>query len=363
MDHSRFLQAARQGCVDPLAACVLRKDSPSPPPAPDYVGAAQAQGTANKDAAIATAQLSNPNINNVYGSQQVSYAIDPTTGNPIPTINQTLSPQQQQLFNQYQGINKQLGNVAEKGVGYVNQTLNKPFDTGSLPSAPVNAGQSYQDAAFKRLQPNMDQARAATETQLANQGITRGSNPVAWENAQREMANRESDQRAAIATSSVGQDQAARQAAIQEQEFLRTEPLNILNSVRSSAPVSVPQFQQYHGANVAPAPLMAGAQAQGQSNQGIYNQQQAASNSETAGLMQLAGTAASLFMFSDPRLKTNVELVGEHPLGIGIYEYDKFGKRERGVMADEVAEVMPEAVKTDPRTGLLKVNYNLLGGE
>ena len=52
------------------------KDSPSPPPAPDYTGAAQAQGAANLDAAVATAKLSNPNINSPYGSQTVTY------GNP-----------------------------------------------------------------------------------------------------------------------------------------------------------------------------------------------------------------------------------------------------------------------------------------
>ena len=292
MDLSRYLQALRQGCVDPIhAARYHGKDSPSPPAPPDYAGAATAQGVANKESAIATAQLSNPNITNPYGGQRVTYQNDPTTGNPVPYINQYLSPSGQSLFNQYQDINKGLGSVAQTGLGYVQDTLNKPFDWGAVPASPVAPGQSYQEAAFARLQPNMDQARAGTETQLANQGITRGSNPVAWENAQREMQQRESDQRSSITMNAMGQDQAARTAGIQEQEFGRTEPLNILNSVRSAAPVNVPQFQQYAGAQQIPAPVMQGAIAQGQANINQYNAQQAGANAQMGGLFSLGGAA------------------------------------------------------------------------
>lgn len=53
----------------------------SVPAAPDYTAAAQAQGVANKDAATATAQLSNPNIISPYGNQTVSY-------NPVPKFDQ-----------------------------------------------------------------------------------------------------------------------------------------------------------------------------------------------------------------------------------------------------------------------------------
>ncbi len=80
----------------------------------------------------------------------------------------------------------------------------------------------------------------------------------------------------------------------------------------------------------------------------------------SSGLANVAGlalTAASLF--SDVRLKSNIERVGTHPLGIGVYEYDKFGKRERGVMAQEVEQVKPEAVSTH-QSGYKMVNYGLL---
>ena len=62
---------------------------------------------------------------------------------------------------------------------------------------------------------------------------------------------------------------------------------------------------------------------------------------------------------SDRRLKSNILRVGTHPLGIGIYEYDIFGRRERGVMADEVEHVKPEAVNTHV-FGIKMVNYAVL---
>jgi hypothetical protein len=75
-------------------------------------------------------------------------------------------------------------------------------------------------------------------------------------------------------------------------------------------------------------------------------------------LGDLAGTAAK-FIPSDRRLKSNIERVGTHPLGIGIYEYDIFGERQRGVMADELEIVLPEAVAVHP-SGYKMVNYGLL---
>jgi hypothetical protein len=64
---------------------------------------------------------------------------------------------------------------------------------------------------------------------------------------------------------------------------------------------------------------------------------------------------------SDRRLKSNVVRIGTHPLGIGVYEYDIWGLRQRGVMADEVLTVMPEAVSLH-ENGYLAVRYDMIGG-
>ncbi len=62
---------------------------------------------------------------------------------------------------------------------------------------------------------------------------------------------------------------------------------------------------------------------------------------------------------SDRRLKSNIRRIGTHPLGIGIYEYDIFGKRTIGVMADEVSTVRPDAVHTHS-SGYQMVDYGAL---
>jgi len=62
---------------------------------------------------------------------------------------------------------------------------------------------------------------------------------------------------------------------------------------------------------------------------------------------------------SDRRLKTDIKRIGTHPLGIGIYSYKIFGRRQIGVMADEVLKVKPEAVIVGPG-GYLFVDYGRL---
>lgn len=289
---TRFKEALRHCCVDACLSSFLYGKS-SPPPAPDYVGAATAQGAANKDAAIATAQLSNPNVENPYGSQTVTYTTDPTTGNPIPNINQTLSSSGQTLFDQYNQINQGLGDIAQKGLGSVQSTLDQPFDWSKIAAAPVNAGTTGQYAIMARLQPQIQQQNDAFDQQMANQGIAPGSE--AYTNAKRSLSQSQNDLLSQAALQGINLDTSARQEGIQEQEFARTEPLNIVNSLRSSAPVNVPQFQGYSGTTQQATPVLAGVQAQGTAQQNAFNAQVAQQNATTSGLFSLGAAGLGAY--------------------------------------------------------------------
>ena len=106
--------------------------------------------------------------------------------------------------------------------------------------------------------------------------------------------------------------------------------------------------------------MFQGVQAQGAYDQNIYNQKVASQNATTQGLASLGGAAMGMFRFpSDMRLKSNIVRVGTHEKGFGIYEYDIFDRRERGVMAQEVEKVIPEAVIEHP-SGYKMVNYGAL---
>jgi hypothetical protein len=70
---------------------------------------------------------------------------------------------------------------------------------------------------------------------------------------------------------------------------------------------------------------------------------------------------------SDRRAKMEIVEIGRHPLGLGIYRfrYDPVhaelygGRRQVGLMADEVAEKYPDAVSCSP-DGFLMVDYGRL---
>jgi len=257
----------------------------SAPPAPDYVGAAQAQGAANKEAAVASGKISNPSFSNPLGSREVTFGY---RGDPDQVfVQDSLTPIGQQRFDQDQRINTGLGNIAESGLGYVGNALANPFNTDSLPARSINAGQTAQDAILSRLEPQIAKDRDTLRTQLINQGIRGGE---ASDNAYRVQGQKENDLRIAAALQGIQTGDQSRQQAIQEQAFLRNEPLNMLNAVRSSSPVAMPQFQGYSGTNIQAAPLMQAAQAQGQANMGLYNAQIGQQNAGL-GLLGTLGAA------------------------------------------------------------------------
>ncbi len=430
----------------PVALC---KDSPSTPAAPDYTGAAQAQGAANLTSAQQGAVLSNPNIYSPYGNQNVSYSPlggnnPATSGFLSPTITQTLNPQSQQIFNAQQATKLGLAGLGQQGLNTAQSVMGTPFNysgpgiqtslsgygtpqnapnlTGmgsanqnlnlsNMAAMPVNAGTTGQAALMARLQPQIDQSHAMAQTQLANQGLTAGGE--AYDNAMRVQNQSENDLRSQAALQGINLDLSANQqgygqalqsgqfsnqalaqnqtAALQQQQaqnqaiaqgynqqlgagqFGNTAaqqalaqqlqqyniPLNQISALMSGSQIQNPQFQGYQGQNVQPAPLFNAAQNQAQYNQGIYGLGVGQQNAQMQGLASLGGSAMGMYALSDRRLKSNIERIGAHPLGIGIYEYDIFGERDRGVMADEVLMVKPEAVMTHP-SGFLMVDYGRL---
>ncbi|ODU22781.1 MAG: hypothetical protein ABS87_01025 [Sphingomonas sp. SCN 67-18] len=80
-----------------------------------------------------------------------------------------------------------------------------------------------------------------------------------------------------------------------------------------------------------------------------------------AALMQAAGAAAGAYAASDPRLKVDVEKVGEMDDGLGVYDWTYVwgGPRQRGVMADEVKRLRPWALGP-VIGGYSTVNYGAL---
>jgi hypothetical protein len=145
---------------------------------------------------------------------------------------------------------------------------------------------------------------------------------------------------------------ASRSQGLNEQAQLQQIPLNQLMAMLSGTQVNSPQFQPVTPTNIQPAPIFQGAVAQNQANQQSYQNQLGTFNNLLGGAAQL-GSAA---LISDRRLKSKIVRVGATPGGLPVYEYDIFGRRERGVMAQDLLILRPAAVLTHP-SGYLMVDY------
>ena len=325
--------------------------SASAPPPPDYAGAARETAAGNLDAARANIAANRVNQYTPYGSLEYQVSGEDKFGNPMWKATQSLSPVQQQLLDYQNQSSLGLGQLAGKGLGYVSNMLDTPFDTSQLPSTGFNPSQSYQDAYMQRLQPQIEQGREALDVKLANQGIPVGSE--AYKRAMLAQSQRENDLLAAATTQGFGVGQQARQSALAEQAYLRNEPLNTLSAVRTGAQVQGPTFvNPAQQANTAGADLLGATQMGYNAQMGAANAQNAANNAMTQGLFSLGGAA----LMSDIRTKENIKQVGWLPNGLPVYTYeykDEFKDHplaghgtHTGVMAQEVEVMYPNAVTT-----------------
>lgn len=322
--------------------------SASPPSPPDYKGAAQTQGSAEIQAAIANAIMNRPQQNTPLGSQswtQTGTAQVPAAGGlpafSVPTYQSDikLSPQGERLYGKALDTQENLLEQAQR-------SLSQPMQANDI--------KELTDRAYatmtSRLDPQWSQAKTSEETKLINQGLRPGAE--AYDNAMRVFGQAQNDayQQAGLASLAYSPQ------LLQQQIAMRVQPLNELQALQSGAQVGMPQFGGAAPTNLNAPNYQTALGQQASYLQGLYNADAQQAASMNAGLATLAGALIGL---SDRRLKSNIVRVGTHRLGIAIYEYDILGERQRGVMADEVLEVRPEAVL---RTGdgWLMVNYGAL---
>jgi len=352
---SRFKELIRQGCVDLHLACP-HGGKGSTPPAPDYAGAATATAQGNLEATRAATEANRINQYTPYGS--LTYSRDPNAATPDSGWSQNinLNDTGQKLLDYANQSALGLGQQTGQALGRVNESLSKPFDYSSV----GDVQNAAQGAITSRLDPMWQQREQQTNTQLINQGLRPGTE--AYTNAMRDFNSGRNDAYQQAILAGINTMPQTYQMA----QALRSQPLNELNALRTGSQVTNPTFNQVpQQQTTAGANMLGAAQAQGQAGLDAYNTQVGGQNSFMSGLMGLGGAAmmspAGTFAFmSDIRLKSNIERVGTHPLGIGIYEYDIFDRRERGVMAQELFHVKPDAVHVHD-SGYLMVDYGKIG--
>lgn len=319
----------------------------SSPKPPDPEKTAQAQAGMNRDTAITQQQLNmvdqyTPTGSLTYaqnGNNTFTDAKGRVISTPKYSATTTLTPQQQAIFDKTQGAQTNLAGLAQQQSGFLKNYLAKPFQYTNR-----DAENWAYDLGAQRLDPRFAKEEDSLRTRLLNSGIREGTD--AYDSAFSNFSQSKNDAYNNLMLT-------GRQQGFTEALAGRNQPLNEITALMSGSQVAMPQFQS------TPQTGVGGVDYTGlvnQKYQGELQQSQAA----MGGLFGLA--AAPFAMFSDRRLKQDIRCVGMLFNGIPVYAYRMGdGPVQIGVMADEVAEVMPEAVHLHP-SGFKMVDYGQATG-
>jgi hypothetical protein len=291
------------------------------PPAPDYT-----------KSAIATANAGKYNETSPFGSVNWSLRPGADVNNiqPGDYIRDTsLAPDQQALMDQGTKNQLQLGLVGSELAG------NLGGNAQEMQDALYRRGTQYYDQRF-------NQGEDALRTRLENSGLMAGS--AGYDN---QLEKFQQDKNTAYADATdralIGSDQS------QNSQVSRLAQIMAMS--RGQTP-------QSGSASAAGPDLLGATNQQYQTAVGANNAQNAQAGQTASTIGQLATLA---IMMSDRRLKSDIIPVGTGAYGLTVYDYTIFGRRERGYMAQEVAEKLPSAVHRHA-SGYLMVDYSALGG-
>lgn len=333
--------------------------------------------------ALNSAQLNNSALAQNFGQQTTAAQL----GNSAVAQNYGQGLSAQQLQNQAVGQNfSQIGaantaqnsaisqnaNLGLAGQTQANTAQAQNYTQGLATNQANNATQS-QNFSQGATAAGLGNAAIAQNAGLGLSGVQQGNAAVAQNYGQGATSaglyNTAQNQGYNQNLQSAQFGNTAAQQAYQQQLSQYNQPLNQIAALLSGSQIQNPQFQQYTGANVAAAPVLQATQAQGAAAQQSYANQVSAYNSQMSGLGGLLGGVGTALgapstsilggLLSDARLKSNIIKIADDKRGWGIYEYDLFGKRQRGVMAQEVEQIRPDAVLEHP-SGFKMVNYGAL---
>ena len=378
---------------------------PKPPPAPDYAGAAVAQGAANVETARLEGRMNRPDVVSPYDITRV-------TDLPDDRFLQTYS-----LTPEYEAQRKKQVEISDAYLDTAGRLLGGlPQETFSLAGLSAQPGLidrsnfatvptmenlgdyatrvegAYFNRAVSRLQPQFEKQEIDLRTQLINAGIPEGT--TAYNNAFAELRMAHNDILQGLAADSIREGQILADAQlgratglrsfqisdaasrVAEQERMRDRQLADLllqrevplseKATLTGLPAPATRGGQIAdtGLNVpatsiAPPPLFASAQAQGIDANQRYSTATDAYGAQMAALGDIASN--SRFIRSDITLKKNIKYKSKSKSGLNIYEfeYNWSPQKYTGVMAQEVKKVKPSAV-SENIFGHMMVDYSQL---
>lgn len=317
----------------------------SPPPAPDYTAAANAQGQQSIELANAQTAANRPDVSTPWGS--ISWKNSGTSTQPAWKGNVDLTPAEQGALNDQQSIQQGRSGIAKSLLG--NEAQQATGDLSPAPPAsqqvtgagagiatdPTQINQQATDAVwnqFKRMNlPLQQQQTEGQQSQLEAQGLRPGD--AAYDTAAKNLMNTQFNQtqtaqdQAVLAGEQAGstlfgetnaaqaqkygqgvnqtqvnnslipQDLQNKQANIALDEGKQAFTNNLMNGILTGQQVNQPTFPTAGASGTAqPAQLLQAAGMQGQSSLDAYNAQTGAANGLLGGIGSMAtGAAAMMF--------------------------------------------------------------------
>jgi hypothetical protein len=256
--------------------------------------------------------------------------------NEVNTQGQFTNNAQQQRFNQ----------IAQS-LGVNNQTAGQEFGQNAAAAAFGNQAQDQrftQGLAATEFDNNaranefqMGQQATATNNSARNQGFNEGAANLSANNS-------------------------ARQQQIQEATYLRNLPLNeIAALLGTGGGVNNPMFQNVAQVGVAAPDYQGAVYANYNAANQQYQAKQQARSQMLGSIMGLAGSLGSAAITSDRRLKEFITPIMRDARGLMWYTFNYIGSaaKQFGVMAQEVLDVVPDAVVTMDN-GYMAVDYGKL---
>lgn len=285
----------------------MGSSAPKAPPPPDPYKTSGAQAGSNIQTGIANAYMNNPSVVGPWGSSTTQQSGTQTVQLPdgtsyqIPTftLNQTLSPTEQGLYDQQARLRGAVNNLALDQTSRLVDHLGKPVDLSGLsvdPNSFLEQRARVEQSMRDRMAGQNARELEAERSRLTNMGFQQGTE--AWKAAMDDYNRRINDQSLAIVERGLQEQQgmygmanAAAQFEMQRRLAERNQPINEISTLMSSGQVNIPQFAGFNPAQIAGADVAGNVYNTAALQQKQYEQQMAQHNQHLAGLYGLGQAA------------------------------------------------------------------------
>lgn len=252
--------------------------SPTPaPPAPDPVATAKAQSQTNRETATTQQGLNSTDQVTPQGTLSYSQGTPWADGTPHYIAKTTLSPEQQQLYDQQTNLGIKQNGIASAQTDKIGSLLSKPVDLSNEATE-----KRLFDLGTKRLDPQFARDWDSRETTLMNRGIMPGTE--AYTREQDAFNRSKTDAYDQLALTGRGQ-------AVQEALTERNQPINEITALMSNGQVSMPQFGSTPQTSVANTDYAGLASQAWQGQVANTNAQNNYNQALMGGLFSLGGAA------------------------------------------------------------------------